>query len=49
MVTSLLADNITEALRQLRMWRSMGDEVGVERQNDRINALLDRVERGEDT
>lgn len=40
-----LAANITDALRQLRMWRTLGDTKAEERLNDRINALLDRVEK----
>lgn len=44
-VPSGLADNITDALRQLRFWRDIGDESQVQRLNDRINALLDRVQR----
>lgn len=33
---------ITRELSRLRMWRQMGDTLGEDRCNDRINALLDR-------
>lgn len=45
MVPSGLADNINDALRQLRFWRDLGDEGQVERLSARIDALLDRVPR----